>query len=785
MLRAGAPQVSTPPARRTQAGTLLLAALIVASAAWVALGVAMRRDYNHDEHQFIAAGALIAREGLLPYRDFAYFHAPTLALLYAALYRSTDLLLLAARLLNVAAVAGMVALLLGVSLARLQGLSRGRRLLAGSLVTLLLIATPAFLHAAGRAWNHDLPVLLALASFLAQLAALERDSRSRRGLLWSGIAGLLIGLAAGMRLTYAPLVLPLLLGPLLWRAPARRLLALTAAFGAGLVIGLLPLFVLFAQAPDAFLFGNLTYARLNTEWYRQTAGPQEASLARKLVDAAQFVLQPGNALLAAVTLLALLRVRGWRTARDLHLWLILWPFLLLGALAPTPAQLQYVYVLFPFLALGLILAFARDPRPGWMLALLAAATALAVVLALPRLAEGAATTADRSEWYPLKAHARGRLLADLAASGPPGSTFTLAPALALEGGAPIDPRTATGPFAWRIAPLLAPEERARYKVLGAAEFAALEPAPRALLTGLHGADASADADADAAQVAWAHSRGYIPVALPEEGTLWLSPMATWGDRIALAAHTFPQQPVDPTEPFVATLYLQAMAPLDRDYNLLLRGVTADGSEIFRFDGWPYGSPTSTWAVGDVWPDGHAITLSSAQGDLGAQIVRVELSFYDPATLETLGAPAPVAWLHVGPDRWGSRPAVTFGGRIALQEAAPGEASLADGSLRVPLRWRALDRMQTGYTVFVHVLDANGALVAQRDQQPLDGFYPTQAWRPGRTVADEVVVEVPPGAALPLRVLVGVYDPATGQRLPLDAGGDAFAYAEVGEVTADR
>jgi hypothetical protein len=45
---------------------------------------AMERDLNHDEHQFLAPGALLAREGLLPFRDYALFHLPNLVYLYAA-----------------------------------------------------------------------------------------------------------------------------------------------------------------------------------------------------------------------------------------------------------------------------------------------------------------------------------------------------------------------------------------------------------------------------------------------------------------------------------------------------------------------------------------------------------------------------------------------------------------------------------------------------------------------------------------------------------------------------
>src|SRR5204862_6698159 len=55
---------------------------------------AMNRDLDRDEGQFIAAGALLARHGYLPYVDYPYFHVPNLAFAFAALFAQCDHLLL-------------------------------------------------------------------------------------------------------------------------------------------------------------------------------------------------------------------------------------------------------------------------------------------------------------------------------------------------------------------------------------------------------------------------------------------------------------------------------------------------------------------------------------------------------------------------------------------------------------------------------------------------------------------------------------------------------------------
>ena len=107
-----------------------------------------------------------------------------------------------------------------------------------------------------------------------------------------------------------------------------------------------------------------------------------------------------------------------------------------------------------------------------------------------------------------------------------------------------------------------------------------------------------------------------------------------------------------------------------------------------------------------------------------------------------------------------------------QTSAPqGSADLpqnGSGSVyRVTLFWSALAPMSADYTVFVHVRDVDGAIVAQQDSQPLDGDYPTSQWRVNETVIDVHNVELPPD--LPpgqYRVWVGLYQMETMERLPV-------------------
>jgi hypothetical protein len=94
-------------------------------------------------------------------------------------------------------------------------------------------------------------------------------------------------------------------------------------------------------------------------------------------------------------------------------------------------------------------------------------------------------------------------------------------------------------------------------------------------------------------------------------------------------------------------------------------------------------------------------------------------------------------------------------------------------------WQAEDASTTPYTVFAQLLDSSGALVAQRDQTPGDGAFPTTSWVEGEVLTDTYRITLPAGLAPgQYTLIVGMYDPTTGARLPATtadgtAAGDAL------------
>ncbi|HLH74447.1 MAG TPA: glycosyltransferase family 39 protein [Chloroflexota bacterium] len=100
-------------------------------------------------------------------------------------------------------------------------------------------------------------------------------------------------------------------------------------------------------------------------------------------------------------------------------------------------------------------------------------------------------------------------------------------------------------------------------------------------------------------------------------------------------------------------------------------------------------------------------------------------------------------------------------------------------LRLTLYWRAKGNSgETAYTVFAHALDSRNQIVAQQDHPPGNGNDPTTGWVEGEYVTDYYDLALPSNLAPGMySIEVGMYNPSTGQRLPVQ---DAD-----GKVTGDR
>ncbi len=110
------------------------------------------------------------------------------------------------------------------------------------------------------------------------------------------------------------------------------------------------------------------------------------------------------------------------------------------------------------------------------------------------------------------------------------------------------------------------------------------------------------------------------------------------------------------------------------------------------------------------------------------------------------------------------------GFTLVPQPSSGVAQLAPGdTLVLRLHWLSLSPTDTAYRAFVHL--GENPVQAQQDDDPACRL-PTSLWRAGQSAVGQFRVSVPPQAQAGLYpLLVGLYDPATMQRLPvMDAQG---------------
>ena len=189
------------------------------------------------------------------------------------------------------------------------------------------------------------------------------------------------------------------------------------------------------------------------------------------------------------------------------------------------------------------------------------------------------------------------------------------------------------------------------------------------------------------------------------------------------------------------------------------------------------NPTSDWRAGEVYRD-H-ITLLPAGELNGPTLAAIHIgaqSANGNAAAMRDGQPvdpAVAATVVVRPAERLTVPApltdpVQFGESLQLIGAM---LDRSGEQVRVTFYWEALETMSSDFTVFVHLLDADGRMLDQADSAPNRGLSPTTIWEKGDIIRDEHTFAV--GQAVPAggRIVAGVYDPVTGMRLPAIVAGE--------------
>jgi hypothetical protein len=90
-------------------------------------------------------------------------------------------------------------------------------------------------------------------------------------------------------------------------------------------------------------------------------------------------------------------------------------------------------------------------------------------------------------------------------------------------------------------------------------------------------------------------------------------------------------------------------------------------------------------------------------------------------------------------------------------------------LDVELIWQGVAPIDDDFAVFVHLVGPDGRPVAQHDSRPANGAAPTRGWAPGETIVDRHRLLAPAATSGEYAIVVGLYRPPAGPRLPTDRG----------------
>jgi len=249
------------------------------------------------------------------------------------------------------------------------------------------------------------------------------------------------------------------------------------------------------------------------------------------------------------------------------------------------------------------------------------------------------------------------------------------------------------------------------------------------------------------------------VNVPQSRPSWTTAAVPQNGGLRLLGFDPPPETARPGDPISFALYLTTVAPgVEAGLTLWLR---ATGGEVFTLEsGAPvHGSyPTFRWQSAEFVIDRHSPRLPR---DLAPGKYILDLSL--PTSTQTLGQinVLPISRVMNSPPAMYTAEA-EFGGLIALSGLTlDPDPPVAGQPFTITLNWKSLAATDEDFTAFVHVLNPDGSIAAQRDTRPREGAYPTYLWLPGEYVPDTYTFTLNRGQ---YEIEVGLYLPDTGKRL---------------------
>jgi hypothetical protein len=223
------------------------------------------------------------------------------------------------------------------------------------------------------------------------------------------------------------------------------------------------------------------------------------------------------------------------------------------------------------------------------------------------------------------------------------------------------------------------------------------------------------------------------------------------------------------------LYWQSLEPVEEDYIIVVKLVNNVYHVWGESQGRLWGDEfwASRWTEDLVIGDSHRIELLPATPP---GLYRLEINVIDSHSWQILEPNGETKMLSEHLEIPRSSLSIEaldvehslgadLGGKVRLLGYNIESGFRPGDNIHLTLFWQCLEEMEQSYTVFTHLVDAVDGIVAQKDNPPVDGFYPTTMWEVGEIVRDQYDLVIPSDAPSgEYRLNVGMYLAETGARL---------------------
>ena len=250
----------------------------------------------------------------------------------------------------------------------------------------------------------------------------------------------------------------------------------------------------------------------------------------------------------------------------------------------------------------------------------------------------------------------------------------------------------------------------------------------------------------------------------------------FGDAVELLGAEVTPSRAAPGDELTARLCWRVLSPTTTSLTFFAHLVDPDLNKIGERETYPgLGRlPSIYWSAGDRFCDDVHIRVKDWDG--GPALLPLVVGYFDEGgALPAYSADQKLDLVIVGrvaipaktrPDTAGMTPTTQFtlGEAVDLIGYKWMPPSTEETAYQLRLFWRAREALSEDYVVFVHWLTEDGTFIAQNDSPPRNGMYPTSAWAAGEIVADDHTLAPTAPLSGPMRLEVGLYLLATGERL---------------------